>query len=159
MLAIWRSLPRLTIKTIEKFYRPEISGKNRHHNQECKILFKETKFCKWKNSDKSFCSGLLKNKKTAHGVMRMVPPTGVWLAEKSVYEGSNSGLNRSINKDGSIDLFLNINGKRRSWITFIAESGEQTRHGDPDEHFSDPLLRLLLGEQLLDKILGQRGQQ
>ena len=70
VLDVWNILPPLTLDSIEYFYRPELGlGKSR-------IDFEDTKISKWKNRDNTSCSGMLKNARTAHGVMRMIPTSG-----------------------------------------------------------------------------------
>lgn len=149
VLDVWNILPPLNLDTIEYYFRPELGlGKSR-------IEFEDTKISKWKNRDNTSCSGMLKNARTAHGVMRMIPTSGQWIAEKTVYEGSNSGLNRAINDDGSIDLYMNIAGTRKSWLIFD-KFGQQSKNDDPDGFFTDDKVCQMLGQELWEKVLRLR---
>ena len=114
---LWGQLLRLNVTTFNTFYERANNGG--------KIPFEEVSaqgpMKKWKSSNSRHeTSGMLNTSAKAHGIIRQVANDGSWVAEKTVNNGTNCGLNRVVTAD-KVSVFYNVGGEKKATLTFTRD--------------------------------------
>lgn len=94
-----------------------------------------TKIEQWRTRKGMNCEGLTNDKGVAHGIMRQWPDDGSFIAEKSVRNAINFGLNRAVTKR-VIEIFYNVDGKEKAFLAFNLKGKELSRN-DPQNYLVD----------------------